>query len=74
MSKKLIITLNDEITDKYLSLARPKTQAEVDEGCLPSGVSIRIDITPPFGDTAFFRDGSKWVELGEVTVELKENE
>ncbi len=74
MSKKLIITLNDEITDKYSSLARSKTQAEVDEDCSPSGVTIRIDITPPFGDTAFFLDGSEWVELGEVSVELNEYE
>lgn len=67
MKQKLIITLDEEATEKYLEIARRKTTAEVDEDCVPSGVDISISIGPvPFGSSAYM--GSE--EIGEVTTEL----
>jgi len=67
MSKKqkLIIEFTPAQTKKYLELAGAKTQGELDEDCLPSGMSILIDICP-FGDSASVGD----IDLGEVKVDL----
>lgn len=50
--EKMIIELSVEQTEKYFEIARQKTTAEVNEDCIPSGVSITIHISPPFGDYA----------------------
>ena len=46
MGKKLVITLDELSTRKYLELAAKKTEAEVNEDCEPSGITLIIDIAP----------------------------
>ncbi|MBU2647761.1 hypothetical protein KKI24_23840 [bacterium] len=60
------------MTEWYLSLATQATEADVSNDCEPSGVSLRIDITPPYGDICFFLKNEKWIELGEVSVEINQ--
>jgi hypothetical protein len=67
MSEKLIIILNEETTRKYLERASRKTNAEVDDACVPSGCTLTIEIAPPFINTVYFGGD----EIGEAYVELK---
>lgn len=71
MSEKLIITLDEDVTRKYLAGAAKRTQAEINADCLPSGCSLRIDIFPPFGNSLYMQVNGKWEEMGEVVVDLK---
>lgn len=72
MAKKLVITLDEAVTEKYLELAGEKTKAEVDADCCPSGVSLKIDISGPWGSSASFMAGNQYIEIGDVTVDLIE--
>jgi hypothetical protein len=72
MRKTLIITLDDKVTEKYLTEAAKRLEAEINEACVPSGESLRIDICPPFGNFVSRLVGDRWDELGEVSVDLKE--
>ena len=69
--QRLIISLDEATTARYLAEASRKTKAEVNADCMPSGASLRIDLCPPFGDSLFMLIGKDWVEIGEVNVELK---
>ncbi|WP_200373670.1 hypothetical protein [Thiocystis violacea] len=71
MSEKLVITLDEDITKKYLAEAAKKTQAEINADCLPSGASLRIDICSPFGNLLYLNVNGEWEEIGEVVVDLK---
>lgn len=58
MSKKLVLTLDEATTEKYLALAQERTKAMVDEGCEPSDVLLKINIgaNQIYGNTVFFQD------------------
>ncbi len=72
MKQKLVITFDEETTEKYLELARGKTTGEVDAECIPAGVSIKVDIGGPWGCSAYFISGNRNVEIGDVDVDLIE--
>jgi hypothetical protein len=69
--QRLVISLDEATTLRYLAEAARKTQAEVNVGCMPSGASLQIDVCPPFGNSLSMLIGKDWVEIGEVDVELK---
>lgn len=71
MNEKLVITLDENATRNYLEKSIKNTTAEVNADCLPSGVSLRIDICPPFGHCVYFYENGKWEKLGEAEVEFK---
>lgn len=58
MSKKLVLTLDETTTQKYLALANQRTEAMVEEGCEPSDVLIKINIgaNQIYENTVFFGD------------------
>ena len=68
MGSKLVITLSEDATEKYLELARQQTSALLEEDCEPSDVLLTVIIAASncyesavlLGDT----------ELGEVAVDL----
>lgn len=67
MAAKLVITLDEDTTEKYLSLAHQFTEAHVNADCEPSGVRLIVEIgSIPFGSSVFWGD----TELGDATVEL----
>lgn len=66
MSSKLVITLDEKTTEKFLDYARHKTESEINSDCMPSGTTISISIAPPFGSFVFFEK----IEIGEASVEL----
>ena len=70
--QKLVISLDETTTERYLDEASRKTESEVDADCMPSGLQLRIDVCPPFGNSLFMFIGQEWVEIGEVDVELKD--
>lgn len=67
--EKMIIELSEEQTEKYFEIAKQKTTAEVNENCIPSGVSITIHISPPFGDYAEVNDQ----DIGDVIVKFTDD-
>ncbi len=72
MKQKLVITFDETMTAKYLELAGQKTEAEVNADCVPSGVTLIIDIGGPWGDSATFVSGNRHTQIGDVDVELIE--
>lgn len=72
MAQKLVITLNEETTEKYLELAREQTKALIEEDCEASGVLLKVLIasTMLFESTVFFGD----TEIGEAEIDLVGNE
>jgi hypothetical protein len=72
MSKRMTITLSEEATRRFLSLAAAKTEAEIEEDCVPSGVCLKIEISPPFGNTVYF--GGRMEEIGEADVSFWEKD
>ncbi|MCH8567701.1 MAG: hypothetical protein LAT67_05530 [Balneolales bacterium] len=68
MGAKLIITLDEEATQNYLGYARKMVEAEVNEDCEPSGITISVSICPPYGATVFAGP----TEFGEADVVLKD--
>ena len=75
MTKKLVIELSEEATEKYLAWAQSKVTGEVDECCEPSGCSITIDIEPSYYDSeAYGYSGEKLIIFGEVNVDLVDSE
>lgn len=66
--QKLIIEFTVEQTEKYFKIARQKTIAEVNEDCVPSGSSITINISPPFGDSAEVNGQ----DIGDVLVKFED--
>lgn len=73
MTKRLVITLSEEATAKWLALAAARTKAEVDEDCEPSGSSLLVDIHPLLSDCSYYREG-ELTELGEVDAVLTDGE
>jgi len=64
--QKLSIEFSEEATKRYLEIARKKTELEVAADCLPSGVTITIEVAPPFGCLAEV-DGQ---DIGEIVLTL----
>lgn len=64
------ITLNTEQQQALLAWAGENTAAEVEAGCEPSGYSLVIGISGPFGCSVEAVFGSRRLDLGEVEVEL----
>lgn len=71
MKKRLVITLSEEATERWLELASARTKAEVDEDCEPSGSSLLVDIGPYYSSCSYHGSGD-YIELGEVDVGLVE--
>lgn len=71
VKQKLVISLDEATTARYLAEASRKTEAEVNADCMPSGARIQIEVCPPFGNSLSMLIGNEWVEIGEVDVELK---
>ncbi len=67
MSKKLVLTLDEVTTQKYLELARKQTETLVNEACEPSDVSVTINISANqiYDNAVFFDD----VEVGNASVD-----
>ena len=63
--------LDEETTEKYLYFSAKKTEAEVNEDCMPSGPSLLIQISPVFESTVSIANGEDWEELGEVSIKLE---
>ncbi|MBE9549444.1 MAG: hypothetical protein IMF09_08585 [Proteobacteria bacterium] len=70
MSERLQITLTEDATRKYLEWAGAKSEAEVNADCEPSGCSIIIEISGPYGCGALANDGDNLLEFGDADVEL----
>jgi len=62
----ILIQLSVAQTKKYFEIASSKTTAEMDEDCLPSGVTIEVDVIPPFGTVASVEGKS----LGHVAFDI----
>jgi uncharacterized FlaG/YvyC family protein len=65
MGRKLIITLDEDTTKRYLSKSTAKTAAELEEACEPSGTDLRIQIDQYSVEVYV---GSE--EIGEATLEF----
>ncbi|CAA0120461.1 hypothetical protein [Zhongshania aliphaticivorans] len=70
MKAKLVITLTEEATNKYLVFSRKQTEDHVDESCEPSDITLMINIAASnmYESTAYINQQ----ELGEVEVNLVE--
>jgi len=68
MGKKLVITLDEPATSKYLELVAKQTEAELNEDCEPSGATLIIDIEPSivYDSSVSFGDH----EIGIVSIDL----
>ncbi len=69
MAEKLVITLGEKATARYLQLARQQTKNEVDASCEPSGVCLTVEIGGILGAEVSL-DG---VEIGTALVGLVES-
>jgi len=65
--EKMVIEFTPDQTEKYLAYARKHTSAELGEDCMPSGLTIVIDLCPPFGNIARVND----LDLGDIEVTFK---
>lgn len=71
MAERLVLTLDDEATKKYLELASKATEDEVNAGCEPSGVCLNIVLGGDFdGHAVWVGD----VEIGEASVSFEGNQ
>jgi hypothetical protein len=66
--QKLIITLDEKTTDKYLKMMRKKTELDLLGECMPSGGTVCIEIVPVFGAIVYLDN----VSIGEAEVDLIE--
>ena len=64
--EKISIVFSEEVTERYLEIAGKKTAAEFAADCMPSGVTITIEVEPVFGCLAYV-EGQ---EIGEVELFL----
>ena len=62
--KKLTIEFSESQTSEYFKIVSKKTSDELEEDCLPSGVTVTIDICPPFGNWAKVNGH----DIGEVEI------
>lgn len=70
MAKRLVITLSKEATVAYLAATSARLEAEVNNDCEPTGVSIMIEIAPSVYDsTALINERP----LGTVEVDFIES-
>ena len=67
MGKKLVITLDEDTTQKYLERAQALLIGEVELDCEPGGLSIRVDIAPRHYPTTIWVNGK---DIGEATVAI----
>ena len=72
MRERMVITLNEETTRKYLTIARKRTEAEVNADCEPGGIGIRIDISSLYGNPILVDANGGWQEIGEASVRFDE--
>ena len=68
LGKKLVITLDEQTTQKYLELANKRTVAELEADCEPSGVNLTIEIGSDAYPHYVYLDGK---DIGEASVDLK---
>jgi hypothetical protein len=66
MSQKMVITLDEKTTARFLDIASRTTSAEIEANCLPSGVELKIAICPPFGNIVSIATE----EIGEAEINL----
>lgn len=70
MAKRLIITLSEEATEKYLKASSKIVEAEVNADCEPSGKDLLIQISQlPYDSTGYIGN----TELGIAIVKIIEN-
>jgi hypothetical protein len=67
MAKKLVITLDESATSRYLELASKMTEAEVNADCEPSSRRLIIDIAPSHYDSCVSFGNN---EIGLVSVDF----
>lgn len=63
--KKLVITLDEMTTRKYIELSAEKTEAEVNGDCEPSGASLTIYVSPGHYDSSVYFENR---EIGIASV------
>lgn len=70
MTTKLVITLTEEATNKYLEFSRKQTEDSLEENCEPNDITVTINIAASnmYESTAYINQQ----ELGEVEVNLVE--
>lgn len=73
MAKRVVVALDEKTTEKYFEMASKATEAEVNAGCEPSGVSLNIDIgggldkhtvwigDEEIGEAAVSFEGEQWL-------------
>lgn len=55
MKQKLVITLDEETTERYLKQAQHQTKSHIDEDSQPTGCTISIDIeSAVYDNTVYF--------------------
>lgn len=70
MAKRLVITFSEEATAAYLAATTARLEAEVNNDCEPTGVSLMIEIAPSVYDsTALINERA----LGTVEVNFIES-
>jgi hypothetical protein len=66
MKQKLVITLDEEKTERYLKRAQQQTKGHIDGDCEPIGFTISIDIESVIYDSIFYFNNKK-IGQAEVT-------
>lgn len=75
MSKRLVITLDEAATKRYLEYAIRKTKAEIEADCEPSGITLQVDVSPTniFMSDVYVHERAGITEIGAANAELLNN-
>jgi hypothetical protein len=69
MKQKLVITLDEETTERYLKQAQQQTKGHIDADCEPIGCTISIDIESVIYDSIVYFNNKK---IGQAEVNLQD--
>lgn len=72
MGQKLVITLDEATTARYLERAQAQITADVNAECIPSDVVLLIEMGGPFGTGVSIRCGNQYEEIGDAEADLIE--
>lgn len=72
INTSMLIKLNPEQTLRLLLWAEKHATAEIEADCEPSGYSLTIEISGPYGCGAAAHKGSSELDLGDIEVTLVE--
>lgn len=69
MKQRLVITLDEETTERYLKQAQQQNKAHIDADCEPVGCTISINIESAIYDSTVYFNNK---EIGEAEVNLQD--